>query len=146
MTRKAKVTESELFAIANYLSNPDCMVDIHAEMPHDFASDFEHEYNRLTNGSELPEPSSRGPYFIWEPGTNKFGLELRFYFIKIGEVPTELEELYINLSPRTWARRKNYIRVNHTNLVYQLFECGFQIGDEQNRFRIDQFMERRFSR
>lgn len=40
---------------------------------------------------------------------------------------------------------KNKYRINHSNLVMQLFECGFVLGDNlTNQERIEAFMRRRF--
>ena len=40
---------------------------------------------------------------------------------------------------------KDKYRINHSNLVMQLFECGFVLGDNSaNQERIEAFMRRRF--
>ena len=40
---------------------------------------------------------------------------------------------------------KDKYRINHSNLVMQLFECGFVLGDNSaNQERIEVFMRRRF--
>ena len=143
MPRHEKLADEQLFQVAIYLGNPCAKTDIHAEMRGSRRAEFEAEYARATNGYPLPEATDSYPYYIWQEGTNKYGMQLRIYFARVPPEPAPIKTLYTDHGK--WYRTKELYRINHTNLVMQLFECGFVLGDNsQNSRRIKKFMKRRF--
>ena len=84
------------------------------------------------------------PYYVWPEGTNKQGRQLRIYFKPVNPIPTQIESL-ITGSKQWHAKKQNY-RINHSNLVMQLFGCGFLLGlNGPNQDRINRFMKEKFS-
>lgn len=142
MPRKAKIDDASLYEIATYLSRPATQTEIHAELPAKQQQAFEAEYAEATGDHPLPTAGSQRsqPYYVWPAGTNKQGRQLRIYFVRVSPEPPPIQGLYTDNNK--W---KNKYRVNHSNLVMQLFECGFVLGDNSaNQARIEEFMRRRF--
>lgn len=139
MARKRNATEDDLYEIATYLSRSEVEVEIHAELPDRHQTGFEEEYGRVTRNYPLPHDSDKQPYYVWPSGTNKQGRQLRIYFKRIAPEPPPISALYTDR-----GKWKDKYRVNHSNLVMQLFECGFVLGGAQDENRIRQFMQERF--
>lgn len=143
MARKHKVGDNDLFLIATYLTNPGVGTEIHAEIPAKYRDDFEAEYAAATSGFDLPADSDRPPYWVWPEQENKRARQLRIYFLPVPPEPPLIQKL--KPSDRKWFARPNHYRINHTNLVMQLFECGFVLGtNSDNAERIKGFMRRKF--
>ena len=142
MARRRPVTDEELFEIATYLAMPRAETEIHAEIPAKQRTAFEAEYAQATNNYPLPRVA-KAPYYVWPEGTNKYGRELRIYFARVAPEPPPIKMLYTDYGK--WYARQNRYRINHSNLVVQLFECGFVLGlNDSNGARIAEFMGRRF--
>lgn len=140
MSRKPKVGDNALYEIATYLARPETKTEIHAELHPKARAAFDAEYAAATNGYPLPNKSDHEPYYVWRSGVNKYGRQLRIYFIRTPPEPPPIQGLYTDRNK--W--RDGY-RINHSNLVMQLFECGFVLGvNNQNGARINAFMRRRF--
>ena len=143
MARKPRLPDDELYEVATYLMRPEVEAEIHAEMHPNSAATFQQQYNDLTGGVALPIADRTGPFYIWPVTVNKYGIELRIYFRNVAPVPPVMERLYTDQG-KWFARRESY-RVTHSNLVLQLFECGFLLGvNSDNEERITEFMTRRF--
>ena len=142
MARRPPVSDSKLYEIATYFARPEVQTEIHAEMPARHQASFEREY-RATTGLNPPPLVGRHPYYVWSPDTNKYGRELRIYFARVPPEPPPIRTLYTDYG-KWYARSKRY-RINHSNLVMQLFECGFVLGfNTTNQARIERFMKKRF--
>lgn len=142
MPRKQALDEQDLYIVATYFAQPEVQTEIHAEIPKRYQSQFEQEYCTIT-GLDLPNSTGRYPYYVWPEGTNKQGRELRIYFNPIPPIPPEIEELR---SGGEWYARGGRYRINHTNLVLQLFACGFTLGfNAKNSERITEMMNSKFS-
>ena len=143
MPRKPRLRDDELYEVATYLVRPEVQAEIHAEMHPNRVGSFRQEYNELTQGINLPAATNAEPFYVWPANVNKYGMELRIYFRNIAPVPPVMEQLYTDQG-KWFARRQSY-RVNHSNLVLQLFECGFLLGENGgNEQRIQNFMANRF--
>lgn len=138
---KPAVTDGDLYEIATYLARPEAEVEIHAEIPSRHRLVFEDEYATATDGYPLPT-AEREPYYIWPEHTNKYGRELRIYFVRVPPEPPPIRVLYTDHG-KWYAKRQRY-RINHSKLVMQLLRCGFVLGGEQDVDRIEEFMRRRF--
>ncbi|MYB34466.1 MAG: hypothetical protein F4X92_04985, partial [Gammaproteobacteria bacterium] len=79
------------------------------------------------------------PYYVWNLGVDKHGRQLRIYFVLVQPVPNPIQNLYTDNNK--WRDR---YRINHSNLVMQLFECGFVLG-AQDENRIKKFMQLKFA-
>ena len=140
MARKPDVGMDELYEIATYLARPETKTEIHAELHPNSRAGFDTEYTAATNHHPLPDRTDCEPYYVWGPGVNKFGRQLRIYFLRMPPEPPPIKGLYTDKNK--W--RGGY-RINHSNLVMQLFECGFVLGmNDQNGARIDAFMKKKF--
>lgn len=143
MARRPKFGDEQLYVIATYLSRPAAKAEIHAELPAEHRKAFEAEYAAVTNGYPLPTNIGRQPYYVWPKGTNKQGRELRVYFARVAPEPPSIRDIYTDYGK--WYARNSLYRINHSNLVMQLFECGFLLGlNTGNGARIDTFMQQRF--
>ena len=143
MARRPPVSNSDLYKIATYLARPEIETEIHAELPHGHRKRFEKEYRDATKGHSLPRISRKGPYYVWPEGANKYGRELRIYFKRVPPEPPPIKTLYTDFGK--WFARQSCFRINHSNLVMQLFECGFILGpNKDNQQRIEEFMRQKF--
>ncbi len=124
MPRHPKVNENDLSIIVSYLKNPKVETEIHAEIPHQLQGKFEREYFECTK-INVPNVTNKEPYYVLPKTSDKRGRELRIYFIPIEPIPLQINK---QMSKSTWYGTKNKKRINHTNLVMQLFECGFILG------------------
>ena len=139
---KNPLEEDKLYQVALYLSRPEVETEIHAEILHRNQEEFEKQYKIATENHPLP-PTAGEPYYIWPPGANKYGKELRIYFKRVPPEPSIIKTLYTDHSK--WYAKKDAYRINHSALVMQLFECGFILGkNSQNTERVKTFMNRKF--
>lgn len=137
-----KLGDDELYEVATYLAMPATRPEIHAEMHPNRQASFESEYAKATKQYPLPPVSNRQPYYIWRPDVNKYGWQLRIYFARTDPEPPIIRRLYTDFGK--WYGKQNRYRINHSQLVLQLFECGFVLGDTQDPRRIETFMRQRF--
>lgn len=143
MPGKTELPDDELYEVATYLMRPEVHTDIHAELHPNAVAGFRQQYTELTNGEALPNATDAEPFYVWPENVNKYGRQLRIYFRNVAPVPPVMRRLYTDQG-KWYARRESY-RVNHSNLVLQLFGCGFLLGDNSgNEDRITRFMENRF--
>ena len=142
MPSKSKLSDNKLHEVADHLKKSEVETKIDAEMPAEHADKFISEYERIT-GQKPPQPKKGGAFYIWKPGTNKYGKELRIYFKDIDTAPPIFKE--IQTDKDQWSG-KGVCRINHTKLVYQLFECGFLLGkmSDYGPDRIEEYMKKRF--
>ena len=141
MARRPPVGDNELFLISTYLTNSEARIEIHAEIPFRYRDEFEAEYAGATNNFPLPRHDSQHSYYVWPESTNKRGRQLRIYFALFSPQPPLIKDLNPNCGQ--WFGQNLY-RINHTNLVMQLFECGFVLGNNQDAERIAHFMRQKF--
>jgi len=121
------MTAQELQLIVDYFNSISDLgrIWIEAEMPDTSRSSFSTKYQRLT-GVPVPTNSSSYPYYVWAPGTNKWGVELRVYFSSDDSMPACLQDIVTDNS------RKGYeeydMRVNSNEVIWELFANGFVLG------------------
>lgn len=141
MAKHPLVSNNDLYVIASYLAQPAANTEIHAELPKRHQQRFEDEY-RLATHLEVPTNTEEEPYYVWPEGTDKYGRELRIYFTPVQPIPQCVENLR---SKSKWFAKREQHRINHSNLVMQLFQCGFVLGsNSHNQDRISEFMRRVF--
>lgn len=122
------MTMEEFNQALNYLRDPIREVLIEAEMPVSSQNRFENIYTLSTGGSPLPARTDCAPYYVWELGANKWGVELRLYFISDSDIPKALEELCVNNSRHGYDKYDK--RINNNEFIYNLFENGFVLGEQ----------------
>jgi hypothetical protein len=122
------MTQEEFDNAVNYLSVPDRNTLIEAELPNSSQARFENLYTNLTNNHPLPAIVTEAPYYVWAPGTNKWGVELRLYFISDDNLPEALEELCVNNNRHGYEQYDK--RINNNDFIYDLFTRGFVIGEQ----------------
>ncbi len=109
--------------LVGYLSNGIRRTDIHAEMHPKKEAEFRNEYLGLT-GERLSWPGDSEPFYVWPPGANKYGVQLRVYFQDNGNPTPQLPEKIRVVS----GRAKGKLRINSGPFVRVLFEVGFLLG------------------
>lgn len=111
-----------------YLRESNCEVLIEAEMPSSSQTRFENIYSTSTGGAPLPARTDCAPYYVWEPGANKWGVELRLYFVSDPNIPNALDEMCVNNNRPGYERYDK--RINNNEFIYDLFENGFVLGEQ----------------
>lgn len=131
------MTPNEFYTLVGYLANPARETNIEVEMPERRQHSFIKEYAAWTNGYPLPANSNTAPYYVWLGDVNKYGLEIRVYFISNDHMPLTLESM---LEPRKYQNRPGYEnwerRISTKDYVIPFFEAGFILGNTQNVARI----------
>jgi len=119
----------ELFEVIGYLCNPIRQCKLDAEMRPIHQEDFENRYRQLSGNN--PNNSNQN-YYILDQDANKWGPELRIYFIRQENVP---EQIAWNI--RTSRPGDIYnVRINNNELFWNLIQYGFLLSDSQNEQRI----------
>ena len=84
---------------------------------------FREKYFDLTRELILFTGNST-PFYVWMPGTNKYGKQLRVYFDgKVEVAPKTPKPLRV-----TKGRTASGLRINGTDFVFNLFAIGFALG------------------
>lgn len=131
------MTLRQFYLIVGYLANPKRNTNIEVEMPDTRKASFITQYATLTNNFPLPLNSNKAPYYVWAPGANKYGLEIRAYFLSNQNMPPILVSA---LEPRGFQNRPGYNawnrRISRIKNLFPLLEAGFVLGNNQNVKRI----------
>lgn len=131
------MTQQEFYTIVGYLANPTRRINIQVEMPQRRQASFISQYATMTNNFPLPANTSTAPYYVFAPGTNKYGLEIRAYFASNANMPPIL---LTALEPRGFQNRPGYDawdrRISRIRNIFPLLEAGFVLGENQNLNRI----------
>ena len=131
------MTTQEFYIIVGYLANPARRTNIEVEMPQTRQARFVAEYATMTNNFPLPINTNTAPYYVWAPGADKYGLEIRAYFISNQNIP---QILTVALEPRGFQNRPGYNvwnrRISRKRNLFPLLETGFVLGNNQNVNRI----------
>lgn len=122
------MTEQELNIAFEYFSNPIRYTYIEAEIKNTSQRTFESNYARLTNNYPLPNETYDSPYYVLPPDADKWGIELRIYFVADDNIPEFLDDI------STVGGRPGYDlynrRINNKELIEYLFSRGFVLGDQ----------------
>jgi hypothetical protein len=139
------MNEQEFYLIVGYFANPARMVNIEVEMPQTRQAKFIIEYATMTNSFPLPTNTNAAPYYVWAPGANKYGLEIRAYFVSNQNIPPILTT---SLEPRGFQNRPGYDawnrRISRKRNLFPLLKAGFVLGDRQNINRIRKLVPQQF--
>lgn len=139
---EVNVNDENFYFILGYLANPIRRTLIEAEMHPNRQQSFVNDYSLLTENFSLPARTDRAPYYVWSEDANKWGLELRVYFLASNSLPEQFNDV------ETIANRPGYEtynhRINSVDIINRLFENGFILAD-QDYSRINEFVHRRLS-
>jgi len=122
------MTQQEIQDIVNYFDSirNSGRIWIEAEMPSSSKRNFDTRYQNLT-GVSVPITSSSYPYYVWAPGTNKWGVELRVYFQSDDTIPNCLQNI---VTDNGRSGYEDYdARVNNNDVIWELFASGFILGE-----------------
>jgi hypothetical protein len=122
------MTQQEVQDIVNYFDSirNSGRIWIEAEMPNDSKNSFDTKYQKLT-GATVPTNSSSYPYYVWEPGANKWGIELRVYFSSDDSIPDCLQNIVTDNSRGGYEEYD--ARANSNEVIWKLFANGFVLGE-----------------
>ena len=87
---------------------------------------FDRKYQRIT-GFSVPLVSDVYPYYVWPPGTNKWGIELRLYFLSDASMP-DIVQRVITANSRMGYEHFDF-RINNNKIIWELFANGFHLGN-----------------
>jgi hypothetical protein len=126
---------SHVSHIAGYLANPKRMTHIEVELPQDMLAKYKSDYEATTEGFAFPKSRKADPIYIIPKGGDKWGREMRIYYVANSDaIPSELLEI------STKSNRHGYEfynhRVNNNDLIDQLIVFGFVLGSDQDLARI----------
>ncbi len=122
------MTDQELQEIIQYFDSirNQGRIWIEVEMPNTSKDAFDRKYQRIT-GFSVPLVFDVYPYYVWPPGTNKWGIELRLYFLSDASMPDIVQGII------TANSRKGYdhfdFRINNNKIIWELFANGFHLGN-----------------
>lgn len=122
------MTNQELQEIVHYFDSirNQGRIWIEVEMPNTSKETFDRKYQSIT-GLPVPLESDVYPYYVWPTGANKWGVELRVYFLSDTTMPLSIQGIITENS------RKGYehfdFRINNNRIIWELFANGFHLGN-----------------
>jgi len=118
-----------LFECLGYLAAPQRRTRIDIELPERKRQEFEQKYEQLTGN--IPHRDNQF-YYVWPDTANKWGIEMRLYFIENNNLPDPLRRLRVSSTYYREEYRHYNARINKNDFIWQLIEHGFRIGDSQD--------------
>ena len=122
------MTTQEFQQCLTYLNARKKKVWIEAEMRHKDKVRFDTKYISYT-GLTVPANSSTLPYYVWSANAapqDKWGIELRIYFVSDINIPAPLQALAKNNSRYGYEQYDK--RINNNSFIWQLFQNGYKLG------------------
>lgn len=124
------MNEDEFFMILGYLASPQRATKLDIETHPRRRQSLERRYSQATGQVPVVDNSN---YYVWEPGANKWGAELRIYFNgNLSTMPSALQEMRVSSRPGFGYEH----RINNNDFIWDLIDYGFLLGDGQNLNRI----------
>ncbi|MBI5574033.1 MAG: hypothetical protein HY919_05720 [Elusimicrobia bacterium] len=122
------MTDLEFQTRLNYLNARKNSVWIEVEMRHKDKVRFDTRYTGST-GFPVPNNSDTFPYYVWAANANpndKWGIELRLYFISDNNLPAPLQTLAKNNSRHGYEMYDK--RISNNAFIWMLFQNGYRLG------------------
>ena len=123
------MTPEELYKTLGYLTNPERICKLDAEMLEIKREGFVTRYQELTG--VIPTPDNQN-FFILHSDADKWSVELRIYFVRGDNIPEQLAIKVVK--PRSVSPYNS--RINNNKLIWELIEHGFRLGNEQDENEI----------
>ncbi len=131
------MNENELFESMGYLANPVRQTRLDAEMLEKDRARFEDQYYQLTGIRLTPNENS---CYRLHDNADKWGIELRIYFVTADNVPESLREMIVS----SISGSKYNARINRNEFFWNLVNFGFLLGDMQDETRIRERVPKKF--
>ena len=116
---------------AGFFANPARNTEIEVELKASSIPAFIERYRALAGqNARLPAPSGP-PFTVLDDSADKWGVELRLYFLAPREVWMELPDPTVKVTRDTrWSAAKKgpYHRISTKGFVNHMFKLGFQLG------------------
>ena len=120
----------DFFVVLGYLSSPDRMCKLDAEVPFDKEQKFKDKYAELSGITPRVDDHN---FFLWPEGANKWSVELRIYFrANRDNIPHAILDMIVTPRPHTAYN----CRINNNKFIWELIKHGFLLGDTQDVQRI----------
>ena len=122
------MTDLEFQVCLNYLNLRKNSVWIEVEMRYKDKVRFDTKYSNYT-GLTVPNNSTTLPYYVWSANAdpeNKWGIELRIYFVSDNNLPVPLQALAKNNSRYGYEMYDK--RINNNHFIWMLFQNGYRLG------------------
>ncbi len=117
--------KSNFFVSVGYLASNKRQTKLDAELHKKAQSSFESKYRDITGISPRPDDIN---YYLLHRYADKWGVELRIYFISNDNIPLYLKKRVVD--PRLGGKYNS--RINDNDFIWKLIESGFRLSDEQD--------------
>jgi len=117
--------KSNFFLSVGYLASDKRQTKLDAELPENAQFRFETEYQNMTG--MIPKPDNIN-YFILHRNADKWGIELRIYFISNEDLPSYLKNRVVKSRPGDVYKS----RINENDFIWKLIRYGFRLSDVQD--------------
>ncbi len=135
------MNNQDFFVCLGYLANPQRITRLDVELPERKRRSFEGRYENITGTIPIPDNNN---YYVWSDDKNKWGIEMRLYFIQNDNIPDPLRDLAVS---STYGRPE-YIqynaRINNNDFIWRLIEHGVRLGNRQDLNRIRNTVPKEF--
>ena len=122
--------KAAFFESLGYLASDNRLTKLDVELPQSSQTTFETDYNSLTGINPKPDNVN---YYVLHSGADKWGIELRIYFISTGNLPSPLRQRVVKSRPGGIHNS----RINDNKFIWDLIKCGFRLSDRQDINRIE---------
>lgn len=122
------MTPQEFQQCLAYLNARENTVWIEVEMRQKDKIRFDTKYTSCT-GLAVPVNASTLPYYVWSSNAapdDKWGIELRIYFVSDNNLPAPLQALSKNNNRHGYKQYDK--RINNNSFIWQLFQNGYKLG------------------
>lgn len=131
-----RIPMQAIYMWAGFFANPARSTEIEAEMKADFIPRFTDRYRELA-GQNAPMPPPKGPPLtILKDTADKWGTELRLYFMSDRNVWIQLPDPTVEVTRDTrWSSHKKgpYHRISVSGFVAHMFDLGFYLGPYKHK-------------
>lgn len=117
--------KTNFFVSVGYLASNERQTKLDAELHKRAQSRFESKYQAITG---VTPKSDDVNYYLLHKDADKWGVELRIYFISNSNMPLYLKGRVVD--PRPGGRYDS--RINDNKFIWKLIEYGFRLSDEQD--------------
>lgn len=125
MKSKPVNVNSNFFTSVGYLASNKRQTKLDAELHKRAQSRFESKYQNITGVTPKPDDIN---YYLLHKDADKWGVELRIYFISNDKIPLYLKGCVVDPRPGN----KYNSRINDNDFIWKLIKYGFRLSDDQD--------------